>query len=444
MNIKKTFNENKSTNPLITAQKFQKIKNIDDMKNIYRKHKDNNKKIFYANKAKIHEILHASQNFFYFDENQDLKNINQNLSLSESFYLSLLLLEYGEYDYICSFNYIELIYNYLKQNENKIKQYQKIIISKILDCLIENYKDIEEYEYECEFKYKEKIKEIEAFIQKNLKDYGKKKIDAIYLEIIISLIKNHKFSDYDYCYDIIKQIDLENIDITRTIFDGLCKTFNNKDINMEDYIINNNIDITDETKINFYYILIKFILKNNNINNIKFLKDNIENLRTIIEDYNFSNDQKFPKILENLSEILNIKKSFYSNEYSKNQSSNQNIFEDVNRERQIKNDGKDFTYDSSLNLNNTQKENNNVLEILMDPDKTQKILEKFHFKLYINAENDEKKIHYFEITYGKENQYMDGWDNLGKKMECKSKKDEIIFENYKKLLFFLEEGTGNR
>ena len=61
-------------------------------------------------------------------------------------------------------------------------------------------------------------------------------------------------------YNIIIQLDLESIDITKIIFDGIHDILENKE-NIFKYIILDNDDLFDNSKINFYYILLKYILK---------------------------------------------------------------------------------------------------------------------------------------------------------------------------------------
>ena len=302
-NKNQLYDINILSNPLINDPIYEIITNNDDIKNIYKEIKYRNKKIYYFSREKIHKILHKSQNYFCFEENQDLKDISNNLS--ELFYLSLLVLNNGECDYIYSFNYIKLIYDYLKNDENNIKQYKNQIILIILNCIIENFKDIDEYKYEemCEIKYKNLLQEMDSFILNNLNYHSKKKIDVIYLEIIISLIKNRRFNDYKSCYDLIKDLDLENIDITPTIFDGLSKTLNSEEEYMEFYKLKSDQDIKNETKINFYYILVIFILKNSiYIYNIEFLYRNIKSLRKIIHELRVTIDDN--TIQSRIIEIL--------------------------------------------------------------------------------------------------------------------------------------------
>ena len=101
--------------------------------------------------------------------------------------------------------------------------------------------------------------------------FNKKKVDEIYSDILNALIRTNNIVNYEFSYNIIKKLDLENIYITETIFNKLDEIFKNEDY-VKNYVINfikddiNNKIIDDlnnnENKVNFYYILFKYILKN--------------------------------------------------------------------------------------------------------------------------------------------------------------------------------------
>ena len=75
------------------------------------------------------------------------------------------------------------------------------------------------------------------------------------MEIIVSLIKENKFENKDYYEDIFKQLNLESIDITQTILDGLSKELDIvKNKFLKDYNINAG-RLENEKVMNFYYIL---------------------------------------------------------------------------------------------------------------------------------------------------------------------------------------------
>lgn len=90
-------------------------------------------------------------------------------------------------------------------------------------------------------------------------------IEKIYIDIIIYIIKNNKLSDYDFCYDIIEQIDLELIDIqfmeSEIKFNKILEILDIKNDYIKNYVINYFEDIKDENKINCYYILMKYFFK---------------------------------------------------------------------------------------------------------------------------------------------------------------------------------------
>ena len=130
----------------------------------------------------------------------------------------------------------------------------------------ENFENINKLESIKEKSIKlieETIKENRILIKLNYKldDILDKNIDEIYLNIILYLIQNNKFSYFDDAYEIIKDLDLENISLTQNMYEGISQALDEKNEYLEYYEIENFGDI-NESKINFYYILIKFILKN--------------------------------------------------------------------------------------------------------------------------------------------------------------------------------------
>ena len=100
-------------------------------------------KLYYFYKENIHQILYDMQVNIELNINNKIKNI------SFYFYLSLLIKENK-----CIVNYsysFELINNLYSNIQKETEIYIKIIISKIILELIENYKQLDEYdEYENE------------------------------------------------------------------------------------------------------------------------------------------------------------------------------------------------------------------------------------------------------------------------------------------------------
>ena len=335
------YKEIESTFSIVKDPIYQLISEYEDIEYIYSNFRNTNKKIFYFSKENTHNILYESEKEINLNEDQDLNNISIfSDKLSELFYLSLSF-KNEEYEYTYKLEYINLIYSYLKINENSIKLYKKLTIWKITNHLINNFKNFNESEED-----KEKIKEIETnlnnkdliekdleLLNKDLKlkisynDFYQKKIDVIYAEIISSLIENKKFSNYDYCYDIIEQLNLNKVDITKTIYDKLAKVLNKKNEYMREYIINEN-DLLNETKINFFYIIIKFILKDEfYIYNIDFLYNNFINLKKLLKTelkINLNNKNIIKKIVDLIEFFKLPKKIFYDK--------NKNIFDDIEKD----------------------------------------------------------------------------------------------------------------
>jgi hypothetical protein len=202
----------------------------------------------------------------------------QKTNLNYNFYLNLLIKDNPEIvNYTYSLDFIKAIN---KEREKTSQKYKLIMFSKIIVDLIDNYKETNEYNENEDsvtlMKIEKENRQImnknnEAFkaIELNLNedDILKKKIDEIYIEIINALIRSKKVEDFEYSYNILEQLNLKNISISKTIFDGLMNGQN-----YEDYEINNLEDLNDERKVNFYYLLLEFIFKNSiYIYNVPFL-----------------------------------------------------------------------------------------------------------------------------------------------------------------------------
>ena len=215
-------------------------------------------------------------------EDEEIININytkEKKTLSFYFYLDFLIKDNPLLNYTYSFNIIKQI-NDLQKNNNSCV-FEQIIISKIIIDLINDYRQNNNDLDEIESKYKVKINEIEkenkVLINKNInilesnekirfeiddKALLSKKIDMIYIDILISLIKEKKFEDYEYILNIVNQLDLTNINITKNMFDVLSNFLNSDNNYIKCYKIENIQDLKNEKIINFYYILFKYILKN--------------------------------------------------------------------------------------------------------------------------------------------------------------------------------------
>ena len=239
---------------------YEQIEYLSKLNNI------NILKYFYFSRNKIHKILYDKENLINIEFVHEIST-----KLSYHFYLNLLIDEdvnISNYSY--SYDFIEQINNLQKGINGK---YTKIFLAKIIIGLIQNYEQSDEYNEENEEEL-EKIKNenldviknnIIIFKELNLnlneKDILDKKIDILYSEIIKSLIINENIENYDFSYNIINQLDLENIDITEAIFNSLHKFLDKDGGYINKYIVKNKEDLLDVKNINFYYILLKYILK---------------------------------------------------------------------------------------------------------------------------------------------------------------------------------------
>lgn len=246
-------------------------------------------KFLYFNRFIIHKILYQCD--IIFTINNEYVN-----SLADYFYIDLLVNEnHFIIDYSFSFELIRKLNSFINNDNYKIKD---IILSKISFDLIDNYKSSSSSlssSVEHNFNEEEEMNKIlsnnKILINKysEINDDKNKKIDQLFIDIFNKLIINNKFEDYEYIYNIIEQLDLESINITKTMFQELKKILNDVET-INNYIILDINDLFNIKKINFYYIFFKYILKNTfyiyqfsflfktKINILKTIKNNIYQL----------------------------------------------------------------------------------------------------------------------------------------------------------------------
>ena len=85
-------------------------------------------------------------------------------------------------------------------------------------------------------------------------------IDKLYSKIIIKLFKSDFISN-DYVFNIFNDLELESIKINENIYTELINFLNSDEIYQNIILIETIEDLFNIKKINFYYILLKFILK---------------------------------------------------------------------------------------------------------------------------------------------------------------------------------------
>ena len=292
-----------------------------DIENIKKMNEGKITKFFYFNRECVHKILYDSDEIIHFN----YEEINKNLSFY--FYLILLINDKpNTLNYTYDSKYIKEINVQQGQNEDENDEkvlYKKIITSKIIIELAKDYKTSNDcFDDENEKILDDIVDNNKTIIEQNmhifkeidinlkLEEIPSISIDLIYIEIIISLIKERKFEDYEYSYNIINQLDLENIDITKPMFDKLYEILNNNEDYINDYIISNEEDFSKQKKINFYYILLRYILKYSiYIYQISFLlktRDNIKNILKKSKNVNLKVENDKEKIKERVNYIIEI------------------------------------------------------------------------------------------------------------------------------------------
>lgn len=285
----------------------------------------------YFNKPKIHSILYELEETIKLESSQ-IKNNNSNY-----FYLDLLIEESPNIiNYKYSFDVVDNIYQYLNKeikNEKKEKNiFNKLVTSKLLIVLINNFRELPEQYEEEEEKMEKILKEIEAKAleifencKKELKDLknieiSEGKIDIIYADIINDIIKKEiSIKDYSEVIKILELMDLKNIRINKNMYDKLENELNKEEIKRK-YTISEVTDLSKKETINFYYILFKYILKSKNylyqlplISNsrkgiIKMLKKMPNDFLNILDDIN--NNIKLKYILDFI-----VDSKFYEKKY---------------------------------------------------------------------------------------------------------------------------------
>jgi hypothetical protein len=338
---------------------IEQVKSYDNIKII---------SILYFNRKKIEKILYEKGDIFLI-QTDSIEN-----RLSDYFYLSLLIQEDPE---IMNYNYsIDLIEKINNINNKKDINYflEKLMVSKIIIELIDNYENYDFYDEKKEGEILKKIEEDNSYIiQKNLyslkeleinwsiDDIKEKKIDEIYAEIIIALIKTKKIDNSQYSEVLLNQLDFKNIIITEKIFDKLSDFFKSNEQYIKDYNMDSIHDLENSNKQNFYYLLLVFILKDSfYIYQIPFLYQIRKRLLI-----NFKKKESIEKN-EKINEILKI---FDLND----KIIKQNSLNASTKNNSVENDKNEITYfiekilnNSTFILNKNNKDRKFYLRLLDD------------------------------------------------------------------------------
>jgi len=299
------INKNKPFDPLLNLSK-----DIDKIKNNLKSNDQDMLYFLYFNMYNIERILYNKDEIIYFDF--DDKNNNYFLKITQEkieiekkygiaflFYISLLLkYNINVINFSFSFGFINKINSINSSDKNNIK---KLLISKIILELINYYNSNQIFEEknnkeEIENITKDNNKMIENLYNEfekigltiNQEDLKLKNIDLIYSKIIIVLLES---KDFDLSYKIIEELDLENIYLTKAMLIEISKALFSNENFINKYILTSFDDLFDPNKVNFYYILFKYILKNSiYIYYFDFLNEARKNIIKMIQNQYFSNN----------------------------------------------------------------------------------------------------------------------------------------------------------
>ena len=234
-----------------------------------------------------------------YESKREINNVNSHFktifSLSFLFYFILLITDDSQsVNYSYPYQLIDIINQFFLENNNEL--YLKIIKSKIIIDLIQNYKGLEEYNKINDKNFLSKIEnenvEIFELNGKKLKlgytskDLYIKGLDQIYADIIISLIKQYNFYECKKLEEILIKLGLDKIDITQSMIQKFSDFLIEDNKEMDKYKIRSIDDFIIANKINFYYILLKYLFKTTYlVEQIPFLLNSKESLLKSINYY---------------------------------------------------------------------------------------------------------------------------------------------------------------
>ena len=440
---------------------FQLRKYLDGMTVPYlEKDKNCGNKLFIDYKEIINIISDESRNFLktlYFNrENTEniLYNSDKSIAIKDKFlqkisnlfYLDLLIMnDPNILNYEFSGKIILTIFEKLITINDRPT---KIIMCKIIIDLIESYKGFGTYDNEINEKSLEAMnnqckKEIskqiynkeENFI--SFSDIIEQSIDKIYMNIFIKLIKEDNVN-FNEIYNILKNLDFEEIIITENMFNEFKDFIENQGNISNKYYINEIEDLININKINFYYIVLKYFLKNQIfiyqfeflLNTRKLITDLINNnlytLIVLVEDLELSLGEKLEYIIKTITDI-----DYYFEKYSRMKESLKKEIKDKKLryiyplipiiEESIKMRGKETKIDVIL-------ENCETICKLIKDKKYKKISKSIYNKLFNYFQEDKNKYLLLKI-FGKEE--YESFKKSAEKNEEEEREKEEEKEDYK-------------
>ena len=328
--------------------------NYSELNEVLQSLKEEKSRFCYTYRKEINLILYEEEKMI----NIDITNYN----LEFYFYLVLAIKDQPD---LVNYSYdLELVNNLFNNNKGENKIIKKFVTSKIIFELAKNYSEFSE-DKKIEFIQNDCLNEFNKIL--NLEDFKLLKgleiesinIDFIYFEIIKAFIINEKIDKYEDAYNIIKQIALENINITNDMLINLSNI-----LNCESYVSKYKIvsleDFFNPNKINFNYILIRYILKDPiyiykiqflfNTKNfiIKLIKNNLDALfETKLKDSQIKERQNYLlkiftdseyyyiKYWNKIKEKLNIILEYYENYFFESKVNDIKSIKEILKERKI-------------------------------------------------------------------------------------------------------------
>ena len=406
-------------------------------------------KFLYFNKSAIHSILYDSETMI-----EIINRLSDDL-LSFYFYLGSLIQDNSIIiNYLYNYDLIERL-----QKRKKNNYLYKIIKAKLIQILFYNYTGLEIVDQENVDKAAKIEKENLLLLDNNIflleenninlneNDIKEGNIETVFIKIILFLIKNDKFTDFNYMNEMTSSLDLENIDLTKFMYEELVKEINSNRDYFQKFKISNLNDLSNINKIYFHYFLLKYILKSSIfIYQISFLSENRKNIIKMIKQNNFPN---FENREENLKNIINyvirqyLDSPYYYHVYNKKKDNALNElikneeFQKGFTDSKTSNNGKrttNYTNENTSKISEkergSEKSNDNYLK--EEQNLQRQILNSSTFTFHTNERGKEPFIIFDIITFGKQK------INITDFFE-KIKKKKNLELNFQKFLEFLEK-----
>ena len=371
--------------------KFKKTNNIEE--------NENSKidiislsKYMELDKIKIVKLLYFNIDSFYqilYDFDIEIILEEKETNLSYIFYAALLIKDNRNFvNFSFTIKLIQGIKNKIIENNKKNEKiYSNLILFKAIFDLIDAYKGLEDYNNNIK-EIEEIEKNVTNIIEDLIQDINKndklklnmnlayiksETIGQIYIYIIIGLLKN-KSEDYNYIFSIIAEMELELINITKKMCKEIEKFLDDKKM-IDKYLISSPEDLLNENKINFSYILLKYILKSSEfIYQINFFIEERKNFIKLCKShcniFSSNTDKKMIAKLNYMIEVFNLEyyinkyKDFNINENSNKSTeigdtNNNNKNGDTNNKNKIEDTNKDNKIEYTNKNNNIKNTNSN-------------------------------------------------------------------------------------